>query len=417
MTVTLLYPSVPPAEGVYPLHNAPVVHRHNHTKERMALVSELRSQKWARSAFVALTGSLACAVILEQILYWHSPDKNGVSRLRVMWADDYWLVKSRDEMLMETGTSLKQYKTAIATLRELGVIDYRIGGFSGKPTPFIRLDTLTLRNLLVLKGAKPLVPFEPNDWSLLAQANTVTLATVLTKEVMVKDPIGPSQGIPEQETLTAELDYPTAEETLNNSIPSGKIPMSKKLPSSSTAILAVLKAKQGTAPLVPPNTLKSAKAIWKKWVSQFHPSVGMLPELTLKSQGQLSYIVKQFGITADTNLKHVISHWVAYTKFVAGQKGIKLTPDVPDIGFLQKYVGEAGSFVIQSVQLIAQAPTTKPKVIISKNATPEKVGVLVESPKPVAVPVPAAAGGEDDVASLDDVLAWKSGGAVPSGKN
>jgi hypothetical protein len=165
-----------------------------------------------------------------------------------------------------------------------------------------------------------------------------------------------------------------------------------KKATTSDAVLAKLQQANHNLPALPPNTGKSLKRIWQT-VPKHNPDVKIIPVLTTKDQSALSYIAKHLGPTADKVVAHVVFRWIAYTKFVASAKGLKKTPNVPDIGFVQKYLTEAASFWKSEVQSVAQP---------AKIATPAKV-----HPAPVASPTKVAevAQGEEE-ASLDDVLAW-----------
>lgn len=214
------------------------------------------------------------------------------------------------------------------------------------------------------------------------------------KETMVKPPTESS--LPPGKNKIAVTEVTSTVVTIKKQS-LGEVKMSKQ-PTSSAAILAAMQKKKTGVSTLPANTTKSMKGLWQELVPQHHPSVGMMVELTLKKQGQLGAIAKTWGLTADRNLAHVIKNWVGYTKFVAAQKGLKLTPDVPDIGFIQKYVGEAGAFVTQAMQLTALTPKIK---LVHKPASVEVS--LLRPPVPTKKVLEA---GEEE-ASLEDVLAWK----------
>lgn len=169
-----------------------------------------------------------------------------------------------------------------------------------------------------------------------------------------------------------------------------KVPVKK--PSSSDEVLAKLQQKNHN--LAPPKDIKAALvAVWRT-VPKFNKDVKIVPVLTTKDQSNLSYIGKHLGPTADVTLSHVISHWIAYAKFVESAKGIKKTPNTPDIGFVVKYLTEAASFYKASVKSIAPKQTQKPATL---------------APSAKVQPVLPKTDDEDEKeASLDDVLAWKS---------
>jgi hypothetical protein len=175
----------------------------------------------------------------------------------------------------------------------------------------------------------------------------------------------------------------------------GGVKVSVKKPTTSDSVLAGLQIKNG-APPPPKNAKQAMVAIWRT-VPKFNPEVGMIPVLTVIAQSQLADIAKKLGPTAESVLSHVVSHWIAYTKFVESAKAVKKTPNTPDVGFVLKYVTEAGSFWKLSVQSTAKskASATLPPPVTTK-------------PVAAALIPPTHKDEEEPEASLDDVLAWSS---------
>ena len=165
-----------------------------------------------------------------------------------------------------------------------------------------------------------------------------------------------------------------------------------KKPSSSDAILAALQIKNGASPTS--NHKEIMRAVWRE-VPKYNKDVGMVPVLTGKDVGNLSYIATSIGPTAEGVLRHIISNWIAFTKFVESAKAVKKTPSAPDIGFVVKYVTEAVSFQKQSVQSVA------PKSKAGKIASPVKIQT------PPAIESKAHEAEEDAEITLDAVMAWE----------
>lgn len=167
-----------------------------------------------------------------------------------------------------------------------------------------------------------------------------------------------------------------------------------KQPTSSAAILAALKVSNGVP--APVNTSKSIQSLWRTLVPKHHPTVGMLPEFTVVKKGQLAHIVKVLGSSTDSVVGYVLPNWIGYCNFVASQAGLKKTPDVPEIGFLLKYVGEAASYAKENLQLIA--PKKKPLEI--------KIVLETVAVKPVKAEVPLHPE-DDEIASAEFMMNWK----------
>lgn len=207
--------------------------------------------------------------------------------------------------------------------------------------------------------------------------------------------------------------YPVGEEDLSSHVQSvlefvgiSEPPakrMGKYSASSANAILAQLQNSQGRAKPRPVNTCGSLTALWQSLVPRHHSSVGMMPSLTLKKKGQLSHLATTLKSQSDSVLAHVIENWISYCKFVSAQCGLHKTPDVPAIGFVLLHANEALAFTqssYPSVHLVAQTAAIS--------------GILRGAPPPES-PVVALPGQpsfeteiENDVMTLDDVLAWKT---------
>lgn len=397
------------------------VKRSNETKARMALSVELRRQKWIRSIYVNITGSLATAVLLEQIVYWHAPDSKGCTKLRVVFQGDYWLAKPREEMMAETGISLKQYQAAIKKLRELKYIDYRIGGFAGKPTPFIRLDAQKLiedaRNTdtddvgcvgcvpgsMILKEHKPLLPFDPNLCAVLPQTNTTSLTTSLTTKTTLAAP----EPKPEEQ-------LPTTEEVMLVKI---KPPAKGKVP---VKALDVQKACGNKVPTLSDTKASGMYKIWAQTVPKFNPSVPFVKPFTQKQYGQMKQLTTACGSeSAGDVLYYVLTNWIRFGKFVKTQAGLKSYPEAPSTDFLAKYSSEAMNFFMtkqeakdSAINCTEQETYSVPpvskigKITLKKKVYVEEVVSLGEAPTPIT-----AGGDEDDddgvPMTLAELLAFK----------
>lgn len=84
-------------------------------------------------------GDLIAGLMLAQIDYWHSLDRNGRTRLRVRKDGHLWLAKARHEWWDEIRISPKQADRAIEVLVGLGLIEKKVFRFAGSPTVHIRI--------------------------------------------------------------------------------------------------------------------------------------------------------------------------------------------------------------------------------------------------------------------------------------
>lgn len=88
--------------------------------------------------YVDITGDLIAGMLLSQIMYWCSPDRNGKIRLRVQHKGFLWLAKTREDWFEELRISPKQYDRAIKILKEKDLVATELFRFNGSPTIHIR---------------------------------------------------------------------------------------------------------------------------------------------------------------------------------------------------------------------------------------------------------------------------------------
>ena len=95
-----------------------------------------------------ITGDLVAGLLLSQIIYWHLPDTEGNTKLRVEKDDRFWLCKSRSEWYKEIRISEKQYDRASKILCDAKIIDVATFKFGGTPKLHIALNYDILIGLL-----------------------------------------------------------------------------------------------------------------------------------------------------------------------------------------------------------------------------------------------------------------------------
>ena len=94
-----------------------------------------------RRSYVDLAGGdLSGGVLLSQLVYWHSPDDQGKSRLRVHKDGHWWIAKKRKDWWDECRLTPKQFDRAAKVLENLGLIVLKTFRFNGSPTKHIRIQ-------------------------------------------------------------------------------------------------------------------------------------------------------------------------------------------------------------------------------------------------------------------------------------
>lgn len=135
-------------------------------------------------AYVRIAGDLVSGILLGQIVYWHLPNKDGKSKLRVFKEGQYWLAKERTSWQDEVCITPKQYDRAIKILIDKGLVVAKKFKFNGSPTVHVRLNEDELNRMLDEEltrgenGTSPKVKKEIDE-----RVNSLTeITTEITKE-------------------------------------------------------------------------------------------------------------------------------------------------------------------------------------------------------------------------------------------
>lgn len=120
-------------------------------QEEKAYAAELILElgEWVDSQCVAFRiihvdiagGDVISGLLLSQIRYWFTPDRNGKTKLRVHKDGKLWLAKSDKDWYEECRITEKQARRARGILEDLGLITTRVYRFNNVPTTHILLNT------------------------------------------------------------------------------------------------------------------------------------------------------------------------------------------------------------------------------------------------------------------------------------
>lgn len=92
-----------------------------------------------KTAYVDMAGDLIAGLLLSQIVYWHLPNAQGASKLRVEKDGRMWIAKKRTDWWDEIRITGRQFDRAVAVLEEKGLVETEVYRFDGAPTKHIRL--------------------------------------------------------------------------------------------------------------------------------------------------------------------------------------------------------------------------------------------------------------------------------------
>ncbi|MBA2452509.1 MAG: hypothetical protein H0V47_05025 [Chloroflexia bacterium] len=118
-----------------------------------------------KKIYVDMAGDLVSGLMLSQIVFWHLPNRQGESKLRVQRGGHLWIVRKRTDWWEDCRITPKQADRGLAILEERGLIVTELGKFNGAPMKHLRINEAgfiaiweeTLEGISILtKGAIPI---------------------------------------------------------------------------------------------------------------------------------------------------------------------------------------------------------------------------------------------------------------------
>lgn len=93
-----------------------------------------------KKAYIDMAGGdLIAGVVLSEIVFWHLPNKEGKSKLRVQHENKKWIAVRRSEWWDRCRVTERQSDKALKLLADLGVIEKDVFKFNGEPTVHVRV--------------------------------------------------------------------------------------------------------------------------------------------------------------------------------------------------------------------------------------------------------------------------------------
>lgn len=90
-------------------------------------------------SYVEITGDFAAAFVLDELIFWTLPKRNGKTSLRSYHDGKLWLAVSRSEWWDRKRLSENQADYALEKLVKLGLIEKKVFKYEGTPRTHIRL--------------------------------------------------------------------------------------------------------------------------------------------------------------------------------------------------------------------------------------------------------------------------------------
>lgn len=311
-----------------------------------------------------LGGDLATGALLSQIAHWAAQP------------DIYWIAKTREEWMAETGLTLEQYKRAIGVLKQKGLVEVKIMKHNGVTMTHVRLAPKEPKTPTGgPKGSK-----EPTGSGETHQPDRSTSILHSTEERSSTSIGEANQDLRKEENLkktrrTYGVEGSTGEyKSKRKDIASPSITHKGWLMKASEIL------KHWKAP-----TTGNLGSYWKSRMVLVYG--GHQKPLTVKEQGQLKQLHKYLGDQTRPVIDYAINHWIKVSVRAGAIAGTSY-PSEPHIGFLLKHHAVVVNLLTPEV-----TPTPSPKV--------------------VKAPVPMVATGTEDetphvltAQELTELLAW-----------
>jgi len=89
--------------------------------------------------YIDMAGDLTAGFVLSQIIYWHLPNKDGHSKLRVQHDGHLWVAKKRDGWWGECRVTARQIDRVMKILEDRNLVETMTRKFNGDPMLHVRI--------------------------------------------------------------------------------------------------------------------------------------------------------------------------------------------------------------------------------------------------------------------------------------
>lgn len=237
------------------------------------LLWEMRSRDTidVKRCYIDIAGDLVSGVLLSQIIYWHLPDEQGRSKLRVNHDGYDWLAKKREHWWDECRISPKQFDRGVDSLEKKGLVATRLYRFDGSPTKHVRVNWEGL--------FESLKALEDNDFPQRSKSNSPP-DSIFPKGQNPSSTKGKLETAEKVKTITETPAENTPETTLSPLPPAGgeererrigfEIPEPEEIPSDTPSQEQEVKSIQSQATEVfREDKISAAEAVTTKCVDPF----------------------------------------------------------------------------------------------------------------------------------------------------
>ena len=340
-----------------------------------------------RPEYFLVGGSLPSGVLLNQIVYWFRPSKNGKTKVVIEREGLLWIAKTRMEWCKECFLSEWELRVSLKSLEDKGIIIARVFRFAGVPTLHISLVLGQLWKLVLVHcppigvmsskvsgsapDSEPTSGTENTDFQ-NGEPLSLNLEKSSTQSEGTLTPILEESSVPYKYELNTELNT-----ELNLAKPSSS-PLNDVQNSTQNS-------EETEIPTLAEQLMKKAKdshglaMVWKNQMSKSYG--GWVKPLSVKQYAQLKKLREVLaGQDSDSLVRFAIENWPDLAPQLRSDLGLLSTPDKPDVGLILLGVETLVAYKekTDSQQLIAKEITTVQQVPMEKSAKIEPVSFTPE---------------------------------------
>lgn len=93
-----------------------------------------------KRVYADMAGDTLAGLVLSQIVYWHIPNKQGLSKLCIQKEGNWWIACTRAEWWESTRLTPRQIDRVLQILEDKHLIVKKVFKFAGSPTVHVRIN-------------------------------------------------------------------------------------------------------------------------------------------------------------------------------------------------------------------------------------------------------------------------------------
>jgi hypothetical protein len=333
------------------------------SSKQLAKIESLLTPMGIRREHVDLTGDLVTASLLSQIIYWHKLTDDGQLRMGVCKDGVYWIAKTKAAWMTETRLTEWEFRSALAQLQSMGLVECRVWKFANIRQLHVRLvheRYFELRS----KALESVSHHDKTSVSIMTKCQSPTCQNVSFQHDISSLPYTKTtEEITEEITPGSPYGEAALGETEEGQLPTLAQKLEEQKNKKDTKAIEVWS--------------KNLPAWWKALVAA--KSGKKARNLGGKEMGQIAHIKRELGdpvLTASV-MMYAVWNWATFVNRVRALVGTGQAPSQPRLDYLLMHIYVARDMYKESI-----SPRVKTPVQMVKEFVP----VAYNEPKKIEAP-------------------------------